>query len=252
MRRAPPPGSWRWPAPAWRSTTSITPRALLAEAVAAAPEWAAAHFEHGKYWLPARRHGGGLRGVRPRLDAACPRSPRRRQLGRAPSANSTGPRRRWRRSRGRSTRSGQCRRPSTTSAWSARELGRLAESEAAFRRVIALTPDLAFGHYNLGHTLFLQGRYQAVALGLRRRSTQATRPATRYRPAAWRWPGLATGDAAGALSDLQRCTVTLPRDYRRQLLSDTHDVALALLSTSPDLRDWRLVGDWLTAELAKS
>ena len=49
-----------------------------------------------------------------------------------------------------------------------RELGKLAESEAAFRRVIELAPDLAFGYYNLGHTLFLQGRYQAALVGLRR------------------------------------------------------------------------------------
>ena len=62
---------------------------------------------------------------------------------------------------------------------------------------------------------------------------------------------LATGDAAGALRELQACTATLPRDYRRQVLSDTHAVAWALLSTTPDLRDWRLVGDWLSAELAQ-
>ena len=62
---------------------------------------------------------------------------------------------------------------------------------------------------------------------------------------------LATGDAAGALRELQGCTATLPRDYRRQLLGDTHAVAWALLSAAPDLRDWRVVGDWLAAELAK-
>ncbi len=45
-----------------------------------------------------------------------------------------------------------------------REAGRLAESEVTLRRVTALAPDFAFGHYNLGHTLFLQERYrEAVA-----------------------------------------------------------------------------------------
>jgi NADPH-dependent 2,4-dienoyl-CoA reductase/sulfur reductase-like enzyme len=62
---------------------------------------------------------------------------------------------------------------------------------------------------------------------------------------------LATGDAAGALRDLQGCTANLPRDYRRQVLADTQSVAWALLSAMPDLRDWRIVGDWLAAELSK-
>ena len=44
----------------------------------------------------------------------------------------------------------------------------------------------------------------------------------------------------------------LPRDYRRQLLGDTQSVAWALLSAAPDLRDWRVVGDWLAAELARA
>ncbi len=115
-----------------------------------------------------------------------------------------------------------------------RELGRLGESEAAFRRVIALTPDLAFGHYNLGHTLFLQGRYQASlsAYAAGQRKDPARNPVQASRLALAR---LATGDAAGALRELQGCTATLPRDYRRQLLGDTHAVAWALLSAAPDL-----------------
>ena len=86
-----------------------------------------------------------------------------------------------------------------------RELGRLAESEAAFRQVIPLTPDLAFGHYNLGHTLFLQGRFQAAlsayadgqARDPERNPVQASRLALCK---------LATGDAGGALRELQRAT----------------------------------------------
>ena len=86
-----------------------------------------------------------------------------------------------------------------------RELGRLGESEAAFRRVIALTPGLAFGHYNLGHTLFLQGRYQAslAAYSAGQRNDPARNPVQASRLALAR---LATGDAAGALRELQTCT----------------------------------------------
>ena len=116
--------------------------------------------------------------------------------------------------------------------------------------MIALTPDLAFGHYNLGHTLFLQGRYQAslAAYAAGQRNDPARNPVQASRLALAR---LATGDAAGALRDLQTCTATLPAAYRRQVLGDTQAVAWALLSTTPDLPGWRLVGDWLSAELAR-
>ena len=40
-----------------------------------------------------------------------------------------------------------------------RELGRLDESAEACRRVVEIAPDFVFGHYNLGHTLFLAGRF---------------------------------------------------------------------------------------------
>ncbi len=86
-----------------------------------------------------------------------------------------------------------------------RELGRLSESEAAFRQVIQLTPDLAFGYYNLGHTLFLQGRYQAAlsayAEGQGRDAEKNPVQATRLALCK-----IATGDAEGALRDLQQAT----------------------------------------------
>lgn len=131
-----------------------------------------------------------------------------------------------------------------------RETGRLGEAEAAFRRVIDATPGQAFGHYNLGHTLFLQGRYLAALSSYQagQRLDPARSPVQASRLAMAR---LATGDASGALRDLQQCLANLPPDYRRQLLADTQTVAWALLSAAPDLRDWRTVGDWLAAELAK-
>lgn len=131
-----------------------------------------------------------------------------------------------------------------------RETGRLGEAEAAFRRVIDATPGQAFGHYNLGHTLFLQGRYLAALSSYQagQRLDPGRSPVQASRLAMAR---LGTGDATGALRDLQQCLANLPRDYRRQLLADTQTVAWALLSASPDLRDWRTVGDWLAAELAK-
>jgi len=129
-----------------------------------------------------------------------------------------------------------------------RELGRLGESEAAFRQVIQLTPGMAFGHYNLGHTLFLQGRFQAAlsayaegqARDAERNPVQASRLALCK---------LATGDAAGALRELQRATAGLPRDYRRQLLADTSAILWALVTQHPELQQWQDVHEWLTKEL---
>jgi superkiller protein 3 len=131
-----------------------------------------------------------------------------------------------------------------------RELGRLVDSEAAFRRVIALEPNLAVGYYNLGHTLFLQGRYHAAASAYAQgQARDADRnPVQATRLALCR---LATGDAAGALAELQRASGALPRDYRRQVLADTSAVLWALVTSKPDLTGWQAVHDWLNGELAR-
>ena len=62
---------------------------------------------------------------------------------------------------------------------------------------------------------------------------------------------LATGDASGALVELQRASGALPRDYRRQVLADTSAVLWALVSRKPDLAGWQGVHEWLNGELAK-
>ncbi len=223
---------------------------LLTEALAAAPDWAAAHFERGKWCLRKDDMAAAADsfGTATRLLPAFPSA----------AAN-------WGATLGELDRPDEALAafaaalaadPDNPQALNnvgvvSRELGRLADSETAFRTVIRLTPDLAFGHYNLGHTLFLQGRYQAslAAYQAGQRLDPARNPVQASRLALAK---LATGDASGALRDLQGCTTNLPRDYRRQLLGDTQSVAWALLSAAPDLRDWRVVGDWLTAELARA
>jgi tetratricopeptide (TPR) repeat protein len=131
-----------------------------------------------------------------------------------------------------------------------RELGRLSESEHAFRRVLQLAPDLAFGYYNLGHTLFLQGRYQAAlgAYGDGQARDPERNPVQASRLAMCR---LATGDASGAIAELQRATSALPKEYRQQLLADTQSIAWALLTHRPDLAGWQQVHDWLAREQAR-
>ena len=223
--------------------------ALAAEAVAAAPDWAAAHFELGKLWLRrddmerAAAAFGSASALMPNFaSAAANWGATLGELDRPDEALAAFTR--------ALTADPENHQALNNLGVVSRELGRLGESEAAFRRVIALTPDLAFGHYNLGHTLFLQGRYQAslAAYAAGQRNDPARNPVQASRLALAR---LATGDAAGALRDLQTCTATLPTAYRRQVLGDTQAVAWALLSATPDLPGWRLVGDWLSAELAR-
>lgn len=223
---------------------------LLREVLAAAPDWAAAHFEYGKWCLrkddmpaAAEAFGAATRRMPAFSSAAANWGATLGELDRPDEALAA-------------FSAALAADPENPQALNnvgvvSRELGRLADSEAAFRTVIRLTPDLAFGHYNLGHTLFLQGRYQAslAAYQAGQRLDPARNPVQASRLALAK---LATGDAAGALRDLQGCLANLPRDYRRQVLGDTQSVAWALLSAAPDLRDWRVVGDWLAAELARA
>jgi tetratricopeptide (TPR) repeat protein len=219
----------------------------LDEAIQQAPRWAAAHYERGKLWLrsddmnkaaesfqraaellpgfsPAWANLGGTLGELDRPQEAL--AAFEQALALDPSSpqalNNVGVVR--------------------------RELGRLSESEAAFRQVIQLTPGMAFGHYNLGHTLFLQGRFQAAlaayaegqARDPERNAVQASRLALCK---------VATGDAIGALRELQQSTAGLPREYRRQLLGDTSAILWALVTQHPELQGWQHVHEWLTKEL---
>jgi tetratricopeptide (TPR) repeat protein len=221
----------------------------LDEALSLAPEWPAAHFEQGKLWLrldDMEQAGVSFRAAAERL----PRfGPAWSNLG-----ATLGELDRTAEALEAFTRALECDRSSAQTLNNIgvlrRELGQLAESEAAFNAVIELAPNLAFGYYNLGHTLFLEGRYQAALAAyaqgqkrdLERNPVQATRLAMCR---------LATGDAAGALGDLRQAIGPLPADYRHQLLADTHTIAWALLTHRPDLPGWSQVNDWLTAELAR-
>ena len=115
-----------------------------------------------------------------------------------------------------------------------RELGRLEASEAAFRRVIGLAPDFVFGHYNLGHTLFLAGRYaEALAEyeeGQRRDPERNRRQACRLAVARF-----ATGDAAGAERDLWRAADAAPPGEREDLLLEAYEILSALVAAHPAL-----------------
>jgi tetratricopeptide (TPR) repeat protein len=219
----------------------------LDEAIAQAPDWAAAHYERGKLWL---RHDDMVRGSESFQRAATllpTFAPAWANLG---------------------ATFGELDRPAEALAAFERalalepdspqalnnvgvvrrELGHLPESEAAFRRVIQLMPGMAFGHYNLGHTLFLQGRFRAALSAYVEGQARDPdkNPVQASRLALCR---VATGDGAGALRDLQRVTAGLPREYRQQLLGDTSAILWALVTQHPELDGWQPVQAWLSAEL---
>ena len=221
----------------------------LDEALALAPEWAAAHFERGKLWLRSDDMERAAESFR----AAAARMPR---FG--PAWANLGA------TLGELDRTAEALEafehalacdPSSHQTINnigvlQRELGHLTEAEASFRRVTRLAPDLAFGYYNLGHAMFLQGRYQAAlaAYGEGQRRDPERNPVQASRLAMCR---LATGDARGAIGELSRAMNQLPRELREQLLRDTQTIALALLTHRPDLAGWGEVNAWLTGELAK-
>jgi tetratricopeptide (TPR) repeat protein len=220
----------------------------LDEAIGIAPHWAAAHFERGKLWLRADEMARAAEA----FHAAARHLPRFAsawanlgatlgELDRAQEALEA-------------FNHALAIDPGSHQVLNnigvvQRELGRLPDSEASFRRVITGAPDLAFGYYNLGHTLFLQGRFQAALSAYadgQRRDPEAN-PVQASRLALCK---LATGDADGALRELQRATASLPRDYRQQLLADTGAVLWALVAERPTLGGWQHVQAWLASELA--
>jgi tetratricopeptide (TPR) repeat protein len=219
----------------------------LDEAIAMAPEWAAAHFERGKLWLRTDDM--------PEASESFQRAARLLPRFAAAWANLGG-------TLGELDRPHEALKAFETAleldpaspqvlnnvGVVSRELGRLAESETAFRKVIQLTPGMAFGHYNLGHTLFLQGRFQAALSAYTEGQARdpEKNPVQASRLALCR---VATGDAQSALNELQRATTGLPREYRQQLLGDTSAILWALVTQHGELRGWQPVHEWLTKQL---
>jgi tetratricopeptide (TPR) repeat protein len=132
----------------------------------------------------------------------------------------------------------------------ARELGRLEDSEAAMRRVIALAPEFVFGHYNLGHTLFLAGKYPAALAAYeegRRRDPEKNRRQG-CRLAMMRF---ATGDLAGAERGLFASADAAPPGEREDLLIEAYEIAQALLAQHPDLAPQRPFLDRIAAAVPR-
>jgi tetratricopeptide (TPR) repeat protein len=132
-----------------------------------------------------------------------------------------------------------------------RELGRLDESAAALRDVVAINPGFVFGHYNLGHTLFLAGQYRealaAYEEGQRRDPQRNRRQGCRLAVVRF-----ANGDTAGAERDLWQSVDGAPREEREDLLLEAYEIVQALMTQHPALAAERPFVERIGAEIAKS
>ena len=115
-----------------------------------------------------------------------------------------------------------------------RELGRLDRSESALRRVVELAPGFVFGHYNLGHTLFLAGRY-ADALRAYEEGQRLDPEKNRRQGCRLAIMRLANGDIAGAERDLQHISDAAQAGERDDLLLEAYEIAHALQTVQPGL-----------------
>ena len=113
-----------------------------------------------------------------------------------------------------------------------REAGRLVDAEAAFRRVIELAPSFVFGHYNLGHTLLLQGRFDearsAYEEGYDRDPQKNARQGCRLAVAR-----AAAGDAAGAIAQFEAVGGAVPAEVMRDLAGEAEQTIEALRAVGP-------------------
>jgi tetratricopeptide (TPR) repeat protein len=201
-------------------------RALVEQAIATDPGWEAAHFELGKLALMADDTPGAVRSfaeagrLMPTFAAALS------NLGAA---------------------LGELERPDeaiaaleqalandpngfpTLSNLGAvyRDLGRLDEAEHALRRAVALAPSFVFGHYNLGHTLFLQGRF-AAARDAYEAGTSADpqkNPRQACRLAIVR---AAAGDVVGGVRAMEEIASRVPQEMMRDFAEEASETVRAL------------------------
>jgi tetratricopeptide (TPR) repeat protein len=114
-----------------------------------------------------------------------------------------------------------------------RELGQLGRSEAALRRVVDLAPGFVFGHYNLGHTLFLAGRYDA-ALRAYEEGHRLDPQKNRRQACRMAMVRLACGDIADAERDLWSAANAAPAAERADLLLEAFEIAHAWRQRHPD------------------
>jgi tetratricopeptide (TPR) repeat protein len=222
-------------------------RSALDEALRLAPEWPAAHFEDGKFWLAAddmaraRDAFGRAAALMPTFAAAF--SNLGATLGELDDQEGAA---------AAFARALDVDPDNPTLLNNIgvveRERGRLEASEEALTRVTALAPDFVFGHYNLGHTRFLRGEYPGALAAYeegRRRDPQRNRRQG-CRLALVRF---ANGDAQAAEQELWELVDSAPDEEREDLLLEACEIALALVEAHPHLAANRRFVDRIRAAL---
>ena len=200
-------------------------------ALSLAPGWAAAHYEAGKFWLGcedlarARDHFRRAGECMPRFASAFSNlGATLGELGDPEAALAAF----------EQALAADAENPTLLSNVGVvrRELGQLGASEEALRRVVALAPGFVFGHYNLGHTLFLSGRFEesleAYLEGQQRDPDRNLRQACRLAMVRF-----AAGDVEGADRDLWRAADAAPPDEREDLLLEAYEIGKAVLDVEP-------------------
>lgn len=219
----------------------------LDRAVALAPDWEAAHFEAGKFWLACDEMERARDAFQRAADLMPTFSAAFSNLG-ATLGELDDP-------EGAAAAFDRALKNDPDSFTILnnigvvnRELGRLDVSEAALTRVTQLAPGFVFGHYNLGHTRFLSGNYAAALAayeeGQRRDPEKNRRQGCRLAIVRF-----ATGDVAGAERDFWRMVNCAPADEREDLLLEAYEIGRALLEAHPALASHRQFLERIAAEL---
>jgi tetratricopeptide (TPR) repeat protein len=222
-------------------------RAALDRALELAPDWDAAHFEDGKFWLAAddmpRARDAFARAAALMPTFAAAFSNLGATLGELDDADGAAV----------AFNHALASDPDNVTLLNnigvvERERGRFEASEAALIRVTMLAPDFVFGHYNLGHTRFLKSDYAgalaAYEEGWRRDAQKNRRQGCRLALVRF-----ANGRGDTAEREFWAIADSAPADEREELLLEAYEIGSALLQAHPQLTSNRQFVDRIGAAL---
>jgi tetratricopeptide (TPR) repeat protein len=222
-------------------------RAALDRALQLAPDWDAAHFEDGKFWLAAddmpRARDGFARAAAMMPTFSPAFSNLGATLGELDDAEGAAA----------AFHHALEHDPDNFTLLNnigvvERERGRLEASEEALTRVTTLAPGFVFGHYNLGHTKFLRGDYTG-ALAAYEEGWQLDPQKNRRQGCRLALVRFANGRVETAERDFWELADSAPPEEREELLLEAYEIGSALLQAHPQLASSRQFIDRIGAAL---